>query len=195
MEEEFNPSDAVPGESANDVVPSEGSENDSLVGLSLEEINSLTGRTYNDLQAAKAGLQNLASFVGKKVESQVIEKTVTDPEIASKVTTLEKQLQETMFYSQNPDFNNDDFKNMVALSGKSPAELVQTPQFKEQYAKIKAYNEIEKSKSALQSNSRLGQVTDKFTQAKEAVQSGNQQAANEAAVSAVLEAYPELAPK
>jgi hypothetical protein len=195
MEEEFNPSDAVPGESANDVVPSEGSENDSLVGLSLEEINSLTGRTYNDLQAAKAGLQNLASFVGKKVESQVIEKTVTDPEIASKVTTLEKQLQETMFYSQNPDYNNDDFKNMVALSGKSPAELVQTPQFKEQYAKIKAYNEIEKSKSVLQSNSRLGQVTDKFTQAKEAVQSGNQQAANEAAVSAVLEAYPELAPK
>jgi len=194
MDEEINPSEAVPGESANDVVPSEGSENDSK-GLTLEEINAITKRNYSDLETAKAGLANLTSFVGKKVEPQVVEKTVADPELSNKVSSLEQQLKETMFYAQNPDYNNDDFKNMVALSGKSPADLVSAPGFKEQYEKIKAYNEIEKSKSVLQSNSRLGQVTDKFTQAKEALQAGNDQAAKSAAVGAVLEAYPELAPK
>lgn len=193
MEEDNLTTESLPDEAQN--VPSPGGQVAESEVASLKDVlNTALGKDFPSDEAALKAVKDTFSFVGKKTEPQA-QTPVVDSEIANKVSTLEKQLQETMFYAQNPDYNNDDFKKMVALSGKTPADLVQTSEFKEQYDKIKAYNEIEKSKSVLQSNSRLGQVTDKFTQAKEAIQSGNQQAANEAAVSAVLEAYPELAPK
>jgi hypothetical protein len=188
---EYNPTDPVPDAGANDVVAPGGNVNDSAVGLK-DVVKQLTGRDYPTDEAAAEGIKNTYQMVGKKSEPQVVEKTVVDPEITTKVSALEKQLQETTFYAQNPEYNNEDFKALVNLSGKAPSELIASQDFKAQYEKIKAYNEIEKSKSVLQTNSRLGTVTDKFSQAQEALKAGDTNTAKNAAVGAVLDAYPEL---
>lgn len=194
MDQDNLTTESLPDEAQN--VPSPGGEvAESQVASLKDTLNTVLGKEFPSDEAALKAVKDTFNFVGTKVQPQVVEKPVADPALASKVSSLESQLQETMFYAQNPDYNNDDFKSLVRMSGKAPSELIASEDFKAQYDKIKSYNEIEKSKSVLQSNSRLGQVTDKFTQAKEAVQAGNQQAANEAAVTAVLEAYPELAPK
>ena len=185
---DYNPSAAVPDGGANDVVPAGGSENESAVGL-RELVKQATGREYSTDEAALKGISETFKMVGKRVEPQVVEKTVVDPEILSKVNSLEKALQETTFYAQNPEYNTEDFKSLVKLTGKSPSELVSSDDFKTLYEKAKAYNEIEQSKSVLHSNSRLGQVTDKFTQAKEALKTGNDAVAKSTAVSAVIDAF------
>ena len=189
MEEEFNPTEAVPGESANDVVPSESTVNDSQTVSLKSIVKELTGREYKDDADAAKGIQQTYKFVTSKTEAP---QPQVDPTIVSKVESLERQIQETNFFASNPEYNTPEAKALISKMGGDPASVVKDEVFQTAYNAIKANAEIEKSKSVLQSNSRLGQVTDKFTQAKEAVSAGNQQAANAAAVSAVLEAYPEL---
>ena len=89
MEEEFNPSYAVPGDDVNDVASSESYENDSQIveqaalsgdnTLTLEEINATLGRNYSDKPTALKALKETASYVGK------LGKEVT--ELKSKVET------------------------------------------------------------------------------------------------------------
>ena len=188
MEEDNLTTPSLPDGAPN--VPSPGGTVAESEVASLKDVlNTALGKDFPSDEAALKAVKDTFNFVGKKTEPQVVEKTVVPDEITSKLSSLEAQLQETSFYAQNPELNNDDFKALVKLSGKSPSELAGSEDFKTQYDKIKAYNEIEKSKSVLQSNSRLGQVTDKITQAREALQSGNQTVAESNAVSAVIEAY------
>jgi len=191
MEEDNLTTESLPDGAQN--VPSPGGDVAESEVASLKDVlNTALGKDFPSDEAALKAVKDTFNFVGKRTDPQVVEKPVVPQEVMSEISSLKKTVEESQFYAQNPDYNNDDFKSMVALSGKTPADLVSAPGFKEQYDKIKAYNEIEKSKSVLQSNPRLGQVTDKFTQAKESLQAGDQKAANQAAVGAVLEAYPEL---
>jgi len=97
------------------------------------------------------------------------------------------------FYLNNPDYKP--YSRLVetyvkANPGKSREEIVEMDEFKEDFGKIKAHDEAEKSKSVLKSSPRLGKVTDKISEAREHQNKGNQEAAERSAVDAVIDAYP-----
>jgi len=97
------------------------------------------------------------------------------------------------FYLNKPEYKP--YSSLVetyqkANPDKSREEIIETDDFKEAFGKIKAHDETEKTKSVLGSNPRLGKVTDKISEAKEAQSKGNQPEAEEKAVDAVIEAYP-----
>lgn len=196
MEEELNPSDSVPG--GDDVASSEGVENDSqTVGL-REIMKQATGREYPDDEAAYKSLTETFSYVGKlgqKVKTleqklQTTEvKTPENPEVLSKIDSLEKQLRETQFYANHPEYNNEDAKALIREMGNNPEEVTQKDAFKKAYSAIQANAEIEKSKSVLVSNPRLGQATDAISKARDLAKEGKQSQASDMAVKAVMEAY------
>jgi hypothetical protein len=196
MEEELNPTGTVPDADATNVPAAESVVNDSQTVSLKEVVKELTGREYKDDADAARGIQETYKFSTKRMEEppSVTPISQVDPAFVSKVESLEKQIQEASFYALHPEYNNEDAKALISAMGGNPAKAVENEAFKKAFDAIRANAEIEKSKSVLQTSSRLGQVTDKFSQATEALNAGNQQAANASAVSAVLEAYPELRP-
>lgn len=102
------------------------------------------------------------------------------------------------FYGQNPQYNNPEVK---AILGTKPTEALQNEAVKSAVDKIVSYAEVEKSKSVLETNPRLGQAKDKIGQSRDAIKQlrqaqaqgdtvGAEQAYNQArdsAISAVLE--------
>ncbi len=197
MEEEINPIETVPGADGNDVVASESTVNDSQTVSLKDIVKELTGREYKDDEDAKKGIAETYKFVTKKMDDNQPAPDVAapaatpqvDPGIVTEVETLKRQVQESNFYASNPEYNTPEARALISKFGGSPEEVIKDEVFQTAYGAIKANAEIEKSKSVLQSNPRLGQVTDKITQAREALQNGNQTVAETNAVSAVMEAY------
>ena len=204
MNEELNPSDSIPEVDVTDVATAGGYENDSQIvekaiaqsddTLTLEEINQTLGRQYTDKDTALKALKDTASYVGKlgREVSELKTKVstpVTSDDVSAEIAGLRSDLQETKFYAEHPEFNNPDAKELIREFGGNPAEVVTKPAFQKAFNAIKTTSEIEKSKSVLQSNPRLGQVTDKLTQAREASKAGDDNAAKIAATQAVMEAY------
>ena len=204
MNEEFNPSDSVPGVDVNDVATSKGNENDSQIveqavsqgdnTLTLEEINQTLGRQYADKPTALKALKETVSYVGK-LGQQVsdlkskVESPVVPSDYSAEIAGLRSDLEETKFYNANPEYNTPEAKALISKFGGKPEEVVRDDIFKQAYNAIKTTSEIEKSKSVLQSNPRLGQVTDKLTQARDAMKAGDDSVAKISATQAVMEAF------
>lgn len=204
MDNEINPTDSVTGADSTDVGAAEGNVNDSQVvekavsqaddSLSLEEINKTLGRQYTDKVTALNALRETYSHVGKLGQkvSELETKIQTPPtsaDVTAQVAEMQRQLAEQNFYSENPEFNTPEAKELIREFGGNPSEVVAKPAFQKAYNAIKTTAEIEKSKSVLHSNPRLGQVVDKITEAREASKNGNDNAAAIAATQAVIEAY------
>ena len=191
MEEEFNPTETVPDVYVNDIDTAESQVNDSQTVSLKDIVKELTGREYKDDEDAKKGIAETYKFVTTKMEPETPPQTPVvpqvDPALVSKVETLERQVQEANFFASNPEYNTPEAKALIAKFGADPATVVADDVFQSAFKAIKATAEIEKSKSVLVSNPRLGQVQDKMTQAREALASGNQSAAEASAVSAVVD--------
>lgn len=201
MEEEYNPSESFLGVDENDVDTASGNENDSQPSFK-DVLKEATGRDYPDDETALKSVTETYKYVGalgqkvktleEQIESQApVEAPVSTetPELVHQVETLTRELAETRFYNENPQYNNEDAKALIADMGGNPSEVVAKDTFQKAYSAIQATAEVEKSKSVLVSNPRLGQATDKISQARESLAEGNQEAAANAAVSAVLSAY------
>lgn len=200
MEEEYNPSEPFLGVDENDVDTASGTENDSQPSFK-DVLKEATGRDYPDDETALKSVTETYKYVGslgqkvktleEQIESQApIEAPASTetPELVQQVETLTRELAETRFYNENPQYNNEVAKELITAMGGSPA-VVESDAFQKAYSAIQATAEVEKSKSVLVSNPRLGQATDKISQARESLAEGNQEAAANAAVAAVLSAY------
>lgn len=153
-------------------------------GLTLEQLNTLTGKDYQSLDDATKGIENLSSFVGKR-EEKVAEKLTSDGEFITK-----DQYEQDMFYSKNEDLAA--YKDIInARADKlkvSPKEAVEKdPILKETLGKLRGFDDTEKAKSVLMSNPRLGQVTDNLQEAQEALTKGDHLTAEKKAVKAIME--------
>ena len=200
MEEEYNPSEPFLGVDENDVDTASGTENDSQPSFK-DVLKEATGRDYPDDETALKSVTETYKYVGslgqkvktleEQIESQApIEAPASTetPELVQQVETLTRELAETRFYNENPQYNNEVAKELITAMGGNPV-VVESDAFQKAYSAIQATAEVEKSKSVLVSNPRLGQATDKISQARESLAEGNQEAAANAAVSAVLSAY------
>ncbi len=178
------------------VTSSDGAEAvEKIVGIK-DVLSEALGKDFKDDETALKAVKDTFSYVGKlgqekkaleaKLKSAGTNEQATG-EITQKIETLEKVLGESQFYADNPEYKP--YKNIISKFGDKPAEAVKSEEFKNVYSKVKAYDDSENTKSVLQSNPRLGKVTDKMTQAREAIKAGNIQSAEASAVSAVLDAY------
>lgn len=183
MDNKHNPSNAVPG--ANDVVAPAGNENVTQPGndtpqvdnLSLAEINSLTGRQYASRDAALKGIKETFSFVGKKQETPAPATTQTpaeQPDIATELQRTQASLEETQFYLDNPDYNNQEAKELIKSFSGKPADIVKSDVFQKAFKAIQSVSQNDKSQTVMQPNSRQGASSADYQTDLEAAQaSGN----------------------
>lgn len=214
MSDGTNPSEAVTP--AADVTAGEGAEN-GLSSVSLDELNQELGRTFKTKEAALSALKETYKYVGKAGQYEKAIKSIaaarqTDeagvlrfmeelqkpaeaqpprPAVEDKVKELESRLDESTFFGEKPELKSYAplLKELRGATGKSLKDVSESEAFKSVYEKAKAHDENESKRSVLTSNPRLGQATDKLGQAREALKSGNAEAARSSAVSAVLDTF------
>lgn len=169
------------------------------------------GKEFPSDEAALKAVKDTFSYVGKvgkyrpaieKLESKYGGEKETIKFMEEIIGGNEQKVDESKFISRE-QYNTDTFfaKNsnlephrkvieaVRASTGKSLQEVVELPELKGLVEKASAYDKFEESKSVLKSNPRLGQASDKISQAREAAGSGNMSSARQNAVEAVMEAY------
>lgn len=151
--------------------------------LSLTELNNLLGKNYPTKEAAMKSVKDTFSFVGKKVE----------PKIDPSQFISREQYETDMFFSKNTEYSSPEVRKiidaMAKADGLKPQDVVNSDTFKAVYTKVRGYDESQSLKSVLESNPRLSSSRDTFTQAQEAVKTGNTAKAEELAVKAVMDAF------
>lgn len=167
--------------------------------LNLSELNQFLGKNFPTKEAALKSIKDTYSYTGKvgQLQKQIDElsagqaKPDTGSGLESTVRELQAKLEETTFLSERPDFKEylPTLRELRKSTGKSMSELVASEAYKPLFEKALAQDATQKKRSVLESNPRLGQVRDKFQEARESLEKGNYETAKDSAVSGVLEAY------
>lgn len=152
--------DALPG---GDDVASAGGGNGSVadVTLSLVELNQFLGKNFGDKETALKALKDTQSFVGKRkedIEKEVRASIAGSP--ASSQTPVSpdskvRSLEEEVFYLKNPQYKG--YENIIRKMGSTPAEVVDSEEFKTIFENGKAAAEVAQRKSVVSSSPRLAQ--------------------------------------
>lgn len=170
--------------------------------LDLSELNQLLGKNFPTKDAALKSIKDTFSYTGQvgqlraeidrlKQSGSSASQAPNDGELMSTVRALKEQLEETTFFSERPELKEyqSTLRELRVSTGKSMSELANSDAIKPLFEKALAQDAAAKKRSVLESNPRLGQVRDKFSEAKESLKQGNRDAAVETAVSAVLDSY------
>lgn len=212
---EDNQSATLPG--ASQLNASVGGDNVSEETTELHVlINKEFGTKYTDDDAALKGLKETRDYVGRagqmlKIvdvgrtkgmsETEIIQKmneSINGNANASPVSegtdkfatkTELLSLQRDLFYRDNPTLATyrQSIDAVADATGKSPAEVVSMEQFKGLIDSAKGFDEIQKAKSVLQTNPRLGVASDNLTKAQESAKAGDIPGAQASAMKAVME--------
>ena len=124
--------------------------------LTVQEIEAALGKTFKTKDAALKSIKDTYSYVGTKIEPV---KTGTDETVLNEI----KNLKESIFYSQNPQYTP--YKAVISKISENPADAITTAEFKTMFENLIAFEKTNKTKSVLDTNSRIGQVTDKMSEA------------------------------
>jgi len=216
-DDEFNDEDKVDEALKETEDGGEADKSQEDVGLK-DKLGEALGKEFPDDETALKAVKDTFSYVGeignikelKSVMGQLQKIFNTDQKgVLNKVEEIAKtggtgkidptkfvakdDFERSNFYLNNPDYKP--YSRLVetyykANPDKSREEIVEMDEFKEDFEKIKAHDEAEKAKSVLKSSPRLGRVTDKISEAKEAQNKGDQTTAEQKAVDAVLDAFP-----
>lgn len=171
MENETLPEGTQPEEKSEGVQT--GGENVSEA-LTLEDLNKTLGKDFKDIETAKKSLLDTQSFVGKKIEKA---EPKEDPTVKETLDNLQSQLNESNFYRDNPQYNNEETKALIKELGGNPNEVVEKDVFKNIFEKTSAYDKAQSSKSVLHNSSRLAQASTKMDDAKTAMDTADKAAA------------------
>lgn len=196
MDEETTTSDSLP--EGQDVSPADGNEAGSNVEQDVDPVvkalSDATGKKFETPEAALKAVKDTFSYVGKQgqtiksLESKLENvKASKDPEVLQKVEALERDYKSSQFYTEHPEYKP--YRDLISSMGTNPSEVIQSDVFKQTFDKLKSADESAAAKSVLQSNPRLGQVTDKLSTARNLAQEGKTDAAYDAATQAVIDAY------
>lgn len=168
-----------------------GNVETTVADLSLKELNSYLGKNYPDKATALKSLKDTFSYVGQKVEAVEAKVKAAQPD-TSEFTRQIQEMKQQLFYSENPQYKSPEIKAIISKMGENPADVVETPEFKAIFDKVNGYDKIQKTKTVLESNPRIGQVRNKMTEAKTALDGEhNYSKAKDLAVSALLESIAE----
>lgn len=156
--------------------------------ITLEELNTLTGKQFPTKEAALKSIKDTQSYVGMKVED--VEKRL---QANSQTETLAKELAEMRkerFFDKNPQYADDNTRKIIERVGGNPADVVSSPEFKAVFEKVQGFDETQKLKTVLDSNPRLASSRDGLTKASEMKSQGaSTDAVSKLVVGAVKDAY------
>ncbi len=195
-----------------------GGDNVSEETVSLHDlVNKELGTSYADDDAALQGLKQTKDYVGRVGQvmpffDKAKEKGIATSKLfeamdnivngtpqgspvsenTDKFATKDQilSLQRDIFYKDNPQLSGyrqaiDEFST---ATGKSPAEVVAMDSFKALIGNATGFDEVQKAKTVLNSNPRLGVAQDSMTKAAEAMKTGDQSSAIANAMDGVMEA-------
>lgn len=157
---------------------------------SLEKVMEATGQ---DEQTILNNLQSLMSQPDEaKVEAPAEPANNFDPDSV----IPKSQYLEDRFFDKNPDYEAikgiiKPLKNTSEYQNMTWDEFKETDTVKNVFETYSVANEAQSKKSVVESNPRLGAAADKMSQARQAMNEGNQMAAKESAVSAVTDLLTE----
>src|SRR3990167_7716955 len=108
--------------------------------------------------------------------------------VADEIHALKKQMNVTIFYQEHPELkDHKEIVNTFSLKyGGNLNEVLNDESFNGMFTKISEHDKLVKSKSVLESNMRLGQVSDTLGEAKQAMQKGDMATAQAKALDAVM---------
>jgi hypothetical protein len=209
---EDNPSAAVTGGASEGSAATEGAGNASNVeaGTIAKTLSEVLGRDFQDDASALKSVKDTYKMVGavgqikktldaaglseadaltKLTETSTPQSSATPSDVTSEIAALRDQLEVTQLVSERPELRDHlDLLNKLRAPGQTLRAAAESEDFKGVFDKIHGYDEIQKSKSVLESSPRLGRVKDKMQEAKQSLKDGQSSAANRAAVSAVIDA-------
>jgi hypothetical protein len=175
----------APQPEGQNVSPADGKEAGSS-GLTLSELNQVLGKEFKDKESALKSLKDTNEYVGKAKQELKKAQESVNPQLVDEVQKLKASYQQDRFYTANPDYNQEEVKEIL---GDDPAKALENPKIKKAVEAIAAHYKSEKSKSVIHSNPRLGQAVDSIAQAREAANKGDFKGANKTAIDSVLKAY------
>lgn len=152
-----------------------------------EVIDQEVGEDTTDWKAEALKYKAIAQRNKNKIE-KVQSASIPQPDLSGFVR--KEELDETLFFERNPDYNPyKDIIKGIKKDGETLSQAIENDAFKALFEKAKKADEIEKTKSVLHTNPRIGKATDKFGEAKEAKDTGNNEEAGRLAVKGVIEAF------
>jgi hypothetical protein len=156
------------------------SDKTALESLTLNEINDFLGKQYKDKGTALKSIKDTFSYVGKKIEASAPVQS-DNSEVAKQLREMKTEL----FYSKHPEYES--YKGVISKMGENPASVVEMPEFKDIFGKATGFDKIQKTKTVLESNPRIGQIRNKQKEANEALNNREYVRANSIAVESVIE--------
>lgn len=155
----------------------------------IKDILSKTlGKEFKDDESALKAVKDTFSFVGKKKEDflKEVQDNLGGEDLKNQVTSLQKQVEESNFYSEHPELKP--YKDIISKMSDSPRKVMEDGSLKELLDKAIEHDKAQNSKSVLESNSRIGGVSDKSEKLKDYAKSGDF-SQKELAVDMVREAF------
>lgn len=153
-------------------------------GMSLEQINELTGRSYRTLEDAQRGVKETYAFVGGKPRELPKPADAPAPIIPEGMVTR-AEFEAANFLRDHPEHNANRqlLEQLAKANGKTLVEVATGDPEKDPVAKLyhetanklKLADESANTRSALTSNPRLGIIRDSSSKAMEAFE-GSQKA-------------------
>lgn len=140
--------------------------NEAAMAVTLKEINEHLGKNYKDKESALKSLKDTFSYVGKKMDAQPSGAAVPhndNGEVAKQLREMKTEL----FYSKHPEY--EPYKAVIGRMGENPSDVVGSSEFKEVFEKASGFDKIQKTKTVLESNPRIGQIRNKQKEAHEAL--------------------------
>jgi hypothetical protein len=176
-----------------DITPTDGQETVEGASdvLTLDELNTHLGKNFKDKDAALKSFKDTFSFVGSAGQEKAPQATPQQGpgEQESYDALVSARLEKEFFYRDNPEYSEhrEFIENLASGSGKKPQEVVESDSFKLFFEKATGYDEVQKSKSVIQSNPRLAASSDKIKEASEQAQSGDRAGAAKKYAGALVE--------
>lgn len=194
MSDDINPQSQAGVEQNGAAIPDGGGSASEVANLKdvLSPVFGTTFKSDEDALKSVEHAKNMAGKVGQLEKELAALRQPSQPQsqvIESKLAELENLVKVNQFYQAHPEYADSRIQTLISSMGADPAKVVESDAFKIAYGAIKTSDEVEKSKSILQTNPRLGVVKDKMSEAREAVTKGNFSTAGESATKAVIEAY------
>lgn len=186
MADNSNPADSVPAPNAevnanaNPPAPNQPANDlSAMTGMSLEQINTATGRDYKTLEDAMKGVSETFKFVGARNPQNTPAPKDTPPQnIIPEGVVSREEFEASNFLRDNPEHNKH--RELLQTLAKAHGTTIQAvatgdPKtnpaaklYQDTAAGLKLAEEAQNTRSALTSNPRLGVIRDQSTKAMEA---------------------------
>ena len=204
MEEENNNDEVL-----SDDLELSSADDKSTVGNIAKIMGETLGKEFPDDETALKSIKDTFAYVSKAGKAmKTVEKLGIDldkddsleatpppktPEIDTDNFIDKATYLKDTFYAKFPEYagHQELIDSYVRDKGISHTEAVSSEALKPLFEKTSAYDEIQSKKSVLETNPRLGAITDKMTKARQDLSEGNDVAAKAGAVSSVMDIVKE----